>query len=79
MKQGFGRKFPVGLEDKDYESIYSMLEKDGLVESIGDRLKLTRKGAKELLRLAELTTSYLGALQPKFLNARKINWFAEGM
>jgi hypothetical protein len=36
-------------------------------------------GRKELERLAEMETSYIGALKPKFLNARKINWFAEGL
>jgi DNA-binding PadR family transcriptional regulator len=79
MKKGFGRRFPIGLEDKDYESIYTKLEKDGLIESHQDRLRLTEVGRKELERLAEMETSYIGALKPKFLNARKINWFAEGL
>jgi hypothetical protein len=79
MKKGFGRRFPIGLEDKDYESIYVKLEGDGLVEPGQDRLRLTEAGRKELKRLAEMATSYIGALKPKFLNARKINWFAEGL
>lgn len=79
MKRGFGRKFPIGLEDKEYESIYAKLERDGLVESEQGRLRLTEAGRKELKRLAGMPTSYIGASQPKFLNARKINWFAQGL
>ena len=79
MKKGFGMRFPIGLEDKDYESIYTKLDEDGLIESHQDRLRLTEVGRKELERLAEMATSYIGALKPKFLNARKINWFAEGL
>lgn len=79
MKKGFGRRFPIGLDDKDYESIYAKLERDGLVELVQDRLRLTEAGRKEMKSLAEMAAPYIGVLQPRFLNARKINWFAEGL
>ena len=34
VKKGFGRSFPVKLEDKDYETIYAKLKRDHLVESV---------------------------------------------
>lgn len=49
MKKGFGRRFPIGLEDKDYESIYAKLETEGLVEFGQDKLRLIEAGRKELM------------------------------
>ncbi|HIH96762.1 MAG TPA: cation transporter [Thermoplasmata archaeon] len=79
VKKGFGRRFPVKLEDKDYETIYAKLEKDCLVESVQGKLKLTEKGRKELKILAEKPVAYIAWTQRKFMNARKIVWFAEGL
>ncbi|OYD16521.1 hypothetical protein CH333_03205 [candidate division WOR-3 bacterium JGI_Cruoil_03_44_89] len=79
IKKGFGRHFPVKLEDKDYETIYAELEKDYLVESVQGKLRLTENGRKELKMLAEKWVTYITWPQRKFMNARKINWFAEGL
>ena len=79
VKKGFGRHFPVRLEDKDYETIYAKLEKDHLVESVQDKLRLTEKGRKELKMLAEKRVTYINWPKRKFMNARKIDWFAEGL
>ncbi len=79
IKKGFGRNFPVKLEDKDYETIYAQLEKDHLVESVQGKLRLTKKGAEELKTLAEKRVTYITWPQRKFMNARKIDWFAEGL
>nr|QNO56034.1 zinc transporter ZitB [Methanosarcinales archaeon ANME-1 ERB7] len=79
VKNGFGRRFPLGLEDKDYERIYAKLEKDHLVESVHEKLRLTDKGRKELNILAEKPVAYIAWTQRKFLNARKIDWYAEGL
>jgi hypothetical protein len=62
VKKSFGRRFPVGLEDKDYETIYAKLEKDHLVNI-----------------LAEKPVAYIAWTKRKFLNARKIDWYAEGL
>ncbi len=78
-KKGFGRRFPVKLEDRDYETIYAKLEKDRLVESVQGKLRLTEKGRKELKILAEKRVTYITWSQRKFMNARKIDWFAEGL
>jgi hypothetical protein len=79
VKKGFGRRFPVMLEDKDYETIYAKLEKDCMVESVQGKLRLTEKGRKELKMLAEKPVAYIAWTQRKFMNARKIVWFAEGL
>jgi len=79
VKNGFGRRFPVMLEDKDYETIYTKQEKDHLVESVHGKLRLTEKGRKELKMLAEKPVAYIAWTQRKFMNARKIDWYAEGL
>ena len=53
VKKGFGRRFPMGVEDKNYEAIYAKLESDCLVESVQGKIRLTDKGRKELKMLAE--------------------------
>jgi len=78
-KKGFGRHFPVRLEDKNYETIYAKLEKDQLVESVQGKLRLTEKGRKELKMLAEKQVTYIAWPKRRFMNARKIDWFAEGL
>ena len=80
LKNGFGRHFPVKLEDKDYAAIYSRLENDALVESTGDRLRVTEKGRKELKNLAKDQPAYLPWLHREIvISPRKIDWFAEGL
>jgi len=80
IKKGFGRHFPVKLEEKEYETIYIKLEKEQLAESVQGKLRLTEKGKKKLNALAEEKTTYLPWLRREVvLNARKINWFAEGL
>ncbi len=80
LKNGFGRHFPVKLEDKDYDAIYSRLENDALVESTGDKLRLTEKGRKELKILAKDQPAYLSWLHREIvISPRKIDWFAEGL
>ena len=79
VKKSFGRRFPVGLEDKDYETIYAKQEKEHLVESVHGKLRLTDKGRKELYILAEKPVAYIAWTKRKFLNARKIDWYAEGL
>jgi hypothetical protein len=49
------------------------------VESVGGRLSLTDEGKKELKRLAEMPVTYMGWTGSRSMNARKIDWFAEGL
>jgi len=79
VKKSFGRRYPIGLEDEDYEAVYARLEREGLVESVGGRLRLTDVGREELKRLAEMSVTYMGWTGRKSMNARKIDWFAEGL
>ncbi|MCK4397227.1 cation diffusion facilitator family transporter [candidate division WOR-3 bacterium] len=79
IKKGFGRRFPIGLKDEDYETIYAKLERDYLVELVQGKLRLTEKGRKELKILAEKPVATNIGTQRKFLDSRKINWFAEGL
>lgn len=79
VKKGFGRRFPVKPEDKDYETIYAKLEKECLVESVEGKLRLTEKGRKELKMLADKPVATKIGTKRRFLNLRKINWFAEGL
>ena len=79
VKKGLGRRFPIGLKDEDYETIYAGLERDCLVEQVQGKLKLTEKGRRELKMLAEKPVAANFGTQQKFLNARKIDWFAEGL
>lgn len=79
VKKSFGRRFPIGLKDEDYESIYTHLEKDCLTESSHNSFRITEKGREELKILAEmLIITNIGA-QRRFISSRKINWFAEGL
>jgi len=77
VKKGFGRRYPIGLKDEDYESIYAHLEKDCLIESSQDYFRITEKGREELKILAPIITN-IGA-QRRFMDSKKINWFAEGL
>ena len=79
VKKGFGRRFPIGLKDGDYEIIYAKLEKDCLVESVQGKFRLTEKGRQELENLAEKSVATNLGVQRRFMDARKINWFAEGL
>jgi len=79
VKKGFGIRFPIGLKDEDYESIYAHLEKDCLIESSQDNFRLTEKGKKKLKVLAEKPITTNIGTQRKFMDSKKINWFAEGL
>jgi DNA-binding PadR family transcriptional regulator len=69
----------VRLEDTDYETIYVRLDRDCLVEPVQDKFRLTKKGREELRILAEMPVATDIGTRRKFLDARKINWFAEGL
>jgi len=77
VKKGFGRRYPIGLKDEDYESIYAHLEKDCLIESSQDYFRITEKGREELKILVPIIIN-IGA-QRRFMDSKKINWFAEGL
>ena len=77
VKKGFGRRYPIGLKDEDYESIYAHLEKDCLIESSQHCFRITEKGREELKILAPIIIN-IGA-QRRFMDSKKINWFAEGL
>jgi len=79
VKKGFGRRFTVRLEDADYETIYARLERDRLVEPVQGKLRLTEKGRDELRILAEKPVATDIGTKRKFLDAMKVNWFAEGL
>jgi len=79
VKRSFGRRYPIGLEDEEYETVYARLERDGLVESVGGRPRLTDGGSEELRRLAEMPVTYTGWTGRRSMNARKFDWFAEGL
>jgi len=79
VKKGFGIRFPIGLKDEDYESIYAHLEKDCLIELSQDNFRLTEKGKKKLKVLAEKPITTNIGTQRKFMDSKKINWFAEGL
>jgi len=79
VKKGFGRRFPIGLKDEDYKSIYTHLEKECLIESSQDSFRITEKGRKELKILAEKPIITDIGAQRRFISSRKINWFAEGL
>jgi hypothetical protein len=63
LKRGFGRRFPVMLEEDDYDGIYSKLGKDRLVEFVQGKLRPTEKGRKELKILAEKPVAYIAWTQ----------------
>jgi len=79
VKKGFGRRYPIGLKDEDYESIYAHLEKDCHIESSQDCFRVTEKGIEELKILAEMPITTNIGTQRRFMDAKKINWFAEGL
>jgi cation diffusion facilitator family transporter len=77
MKKGFGKHFSVKLEEEDYQTIYTILENDTLIESVGDLFRLTEKGKEKLKILAKDQTAYLPWLHRKnILSSQKIDWFA---
>ena len=81
LKRGLGRRFPVMLEEDDYDRIYSILEREGLVEieTIGDKLKLTQRGEEELKSeaISPSLPSYIH--RSRFWFARRIRQYAEGL
>ncbi len=79
LKRGLGRRFPVMLEEDDYDRIYSILEREGLVETVGDKLKLTQRGEEELKSqaISPSLPSYIH--RSRFWFARRISQYAEGL
>jgi len=77
VKKGFGRRYPIGLKDEDYESIYGHLKKNCLIESSQHCFRITEKGREEIKILAPIIIN-IGA-QCRFMDSKKINWFAEGL
>jgi DNA-binding PadR family transcriptional regulator len=77
VKKGFGKRYPIGLKDEDYESIYALLKKNCLIESSQHCFRITEKGREELKILAPIIIN-IGA-QRRFMDSKKINWFAEGL
>jgi DNA-binding PadR family transcriptional regulator len=79
FKRGLGRRFPVMLEENAYERIYSILEREGLVETVGDKLKLTQRGEDELKSqaISPSLPSYIH--RSRFWFARRIRQYAEGL
>ena len=77
VKKGFGRRYPIRLKDEDYERIYAHLGKNCLIESSQHCFRITEKGREELKILAPIITN-IGA-QRRFMDSKKINWFAEGL
>jgi len=79
VKKSFGRRFPIGLNNDDYESIHAHLKRDCLIESVQDKLRITNKGKEELKILAEMPIITNIGAQRRFMDSKKINWFAEGL
>ena len=79
LKRGLGRRFPVMLEEDDYDRIYSLLEREGLVENMGEKLRLTQKGEEELKSraISPCLPSYIH--RSRFWFARRIRQYAEGL
>ena len=79
LKKGLGRRFPVMLEEDDYEGIYSILEREGLVETVEDKLKLSQRGEEELKSqaISPSLPSYIH--RSRFWFARRIRQYAEGL
>ena len=77
LKRGWGRRYPIALEEKDYEPIYEKLENDGLVESAEGRLVLTQQGRKELENVTAYGPPWWGMRRHRL--ARIIGYFAEGL
>jgi divalent metal cation (Fe/Co/Zn/Cd) transporter len=79
LKRGLGRRFPVMLEEEDYDRIYSILEGEGLVETVGGKLRLTQRGEEELESeaLSPSLPSYI--YRSRFWFARRIRQYTEGL
>nr|QNO53450.1 zinc transporter ZitB [Methanosarcinales archaeon ANME-1 ERB6] len=77
LKRGFGRRFPVMLEEDDYDRIYSILEGEGLVENIGGKLKISEKGSEELK--AKAIPPDVPSVIRRFWFTRRIGYNAEGL
>ena len=77
LKRGLGRRFPVMLEEEDYDRIYSILEGEGLVENIGGKLKLSEKGSEELKNKA--IPPDVPSVIRRFWFTRRIGYNAEGL
>ena len=65
------------LEKDDYDRIYSKLEREGLVETVGGKLKLTQRGEEELKSeaISPRVPSYIH--RSRFWFARRIGSYAE--
>jgi cation diffusion facilitator family transporter len=80
IEKGFGRRYPISLEEKDYKTIYNNLRRDDLIEpSKGGRFELTDKGRMKLMELAERPAAYMAWPRRRFLNPRQIHWYTEGL
>ncbi len=67
------------LEEEDYDRIYSILEGEGLVETVGGKLRLTQRGEEELESeaLSPSLPSYI--YRSRFWFARRIRQYTEGL
>ena len=79
LKRGWGRRYPVGLEERDYDPVYEKLENDGLVESTQGKLVLTQQGRRELENLTMKQAYGPPWAMRRHGFARIIGYFAEGL
>ena len=79
IKKALGTRFPIGLKDEDYEKIYKKLEKEHLIITSQGNLKITVEGREKLKKLAEEPVASKFGTRRKFINAKRINAFSEGL
>jgi len=79
IKKALGTRFPIGLKDEDYEKIYKKIEKEHLVIISQGNLKITAEGREKLKKLAEEPVASKFGTRRKFINAKRINAFSEGL
>jgi cation diffusion facilitator family transporter len=79
LANSLGRHYPVCLEERDYDTVYQKLKKEGLVEASNGMFRITDKGRDALHTLAELPAAVFPIPGRRFLNPRLINRYAEAL
>ena len=80
MKQGFlGQRFPVPLEEKDYDEIYGRLIDDNLITKESGRLRPSKIGHTKIEELFNTMSRKVPFVERGTIVLRWVGWFSEGL
>lgn len=80
LREGFlGKRFPIPLEESDYEEIFGRLIDDNLIIKKSGKIHLTHDGEKRIDALLKSSAKMVPWFERGTVIPRWVAWFAEGL